>query len=155
MKFTAKLRHARITPRKLRLVVDLIRGKDYNSAEAILRAQTRRGVYFVRKLLKSAFENAVNKIREKNLEVDVNKLHVVEARVDPGKMIKRWRTAPMGRGVPIKKRMSHISIVLEERELKLSKKELRKQNRAARKKETKEKTTAASAPAVEGGEKKE
>lgn len=133
MQFTAKIRFARITARKLRYIVDLVRGKDYNAAEAILRTQSRRGAYFVRKALKSAFENAVHLIRERDLDVDVNKLHLVEARVDSGPIIKRWRTAPMGRGVPIKKRTSHLSLVLEQREPVPTKKERRASRKHAAK----------------------
>ena len=137
-RFTAKLRFARITPRKLRYVVDLIRGKDYNAAEGILRVIPKRGAYFVRKLLKSAMDNATSIIREKDLDIDVNKLHIVEARVDEGPMFKRWRAAPMGRAVQIKKRMSHLSISLEEQELKESKKDRTRRQREERKQKRKE-----------------
>src|SRR3982751_6195959 len=88
--FTAKLRYARISARKMRYVVDLVRGKDYNSAIAILRSCSKRGAMFCKKLLESAFGNATDQINEQQLEVDVNKLHVVEAHVDPGPIIKRW-----------------------------------------------------------------
>ena len=114
--FKAKLRFARITPRKLRYVVDLIRGKDYNTAEAILRVVPKRGSYFVKKLLESAMANATNIIREKNLDIDVNKLHITKAVVNEGPMFKRWTAAPQGRAMQIKKRLSHLEIVLEERE---------------------------------------
>src|SRR5215470_16976545 len=89
-RFTARLRYARISARKMRYVVDLVRGKDYNSAIAILRACPKRGAMFCKKLLESAFGNASNIAREKNLDIDGNKLHLVEARVDPGPIIKRW-----------------------------------------------------------------
>jgi large subunit ribosomal protein L22 len=123
MQFSAKTRFARITPRKLRYVVNLIRGKDYNSAMAILRVIPKRGTYFVTKVLKSAMDNATSIIRDKNLNVDVNKLHIVKAWVDQGPMFKRWRPASMGRAVQIRKRSSHLNIVLEEREPRESKKE--------------------------------
>jgi large subunit ribosomal protein L22 len=127
MQFKAKLRFARITPRKLRYVVDLIRGKDYNSAIAILRIVAKRGAYFVRKVLKSAMDNATSIIREKNLDIDVDKLHVVKAWVDQGPMFRRWRPASMGRAVQIRKRTSHLTIVLEEKEPRQSKRERSKQ----------------------------
>src|SRR5436190_19734839 len=90
-RFTAKLRYARISARKMRYVVDLVRGKDYNNAIAILRSCSKRGAMFCKKLLESVYGNAINIAREKNLDIDGNKLHLVEARVDPGPIIKRWR----------------------------------------------------------------
>lgn len=84
-------------------------------------------------------DNATSIIREKNLDVDVNKLHIVDIRVNEGPMFKRWWAAPMGRAVQIKKRTSHLYIVLEERELKERKKERAKRQREERKKKEKEK----------------
>src|SRR4029078_12404373 len=83
-RFTARLRYARISARKMRYVVDLIRGKDYNSAIAILRSCSKRGAMFCKKLLECAFGTATDIINTKGLEGDVNKLHLVEARVEPG-----------------------------------------------------------------------
>jgi large subunit ribosomal protein L22 len=117
-RFTARLRHARISARKMRYVVDLIRGKDYNSAIAILRVCPKRGAMFCKKLLESAFGNATHVIGNQDLDVDVNKLHVVEARVDPGPIIKRWRPSSQRRPTMIKKRLCHVIFSLEERELK-------------------------------------
>lgn len=94
----------------------MIRGKNFNTAESILRSESKRGVVFARKLLKSAIDNATQIVRDRNLDIDLNTLFISEARVDPGPMMKRWRTAPMGRGVPIKKRFSHMILVLENRE---------------------------------------
>jgi large subunit ribosomal protein L22 len=119
-RFTAKLRYARISARKMRYVVDLVRGKDYNSAISILRSCSKRGAPFCKKLLESAFGNATNQINEQQLEVDVNKLHVVEARVDPGPIIKRWRASSQRRPTMIKKRLCHVVFALEERDLKES-----------------------------------
>lgn len=141
--FRAKLRHARISPQKLRQVVDLIRGKDYNSAFSILRASSRRGAMFCRKVLESAMANAnyikwnPDKVQKRMKEypadalreLDVDKLHVVEARVDPGPKLKRWRPSSMRRPTRIVKPFSHLVIVLAEREPKLSKREKKKQRR--------------------------
>src|SRR5262245_61736125 len=91
MRFTARLRFARMSPRKMRYVVDLVRGKDYNSAIGILRNCSKRGAPFCKKLLESAYGNAMDIVKNQNLDVDGNKLHVVEARVDGGPIIKRWR----------------------------------------------------------------
>src|ERR1041384_8675627 len=119
-KFPAKLRYARISARKMRYVVDLIRGKDYNSAIAILRSCSKRGAMFCKKLLESAFGNATDIINTKDLEVDVNKLHLVEARVDPGPIIKRWRASSQRRPTMIKKCLCYVIFTLEERDLKES-----------------------------------
>src|SRR5260221_14582557 len=131
-RFTAKLRYARISARKMRYVVDLIRGKDYNSAIAILRSCSKRGAPFCKKLLESAFGNATDIINSKELEVDVNKLHLVEALVDPGPIIKRWRASSQRRPTMIKKRICHVTFTLEERDLKESKPERSKRQKQDR-----------------------
>ncbi len=133
-RFLARLRYARISPRKMRYVVDLIRGKDFNSAVAILRACSKRGVPFCKKLIESAYANAMDEARQRNLDVDGNSLHLVEARVDPGPIIKRWRPSSVRRPTMIKKRTCHLTFVLEERELKVSKRERAKQHRQDRQK---------------------
>jgi large subunit ribosomal protein L22 len=137
-RFTARLRYARISERKMRYVVDLVRGKDYNSAIAILRSCGKRGAMFAKKVLESAFGNAANLISDRQLEVDVNKLHVVEARVDPGPIIKRWRASSQRRPLMIQKRMCHVIFALEERELKESRRE-----RSRRQKQDRQKAAAA------------
>ena len=131
-RFTARLRYARISARKMRYVVDLIRGKDYNSAISILRSCSKRGAPFCKKLLESAFGNATNQINEQQLEVDVNKLHVVEARVDPGPIIKRWRASSQRRPTMIKKRLCHVIFALEERDLKETRPERSKRQKQDR-----------------------
>ena len=142
-KFTARLRYARISARKMRYVVDLIRGKDYNSAIAILRSCSKRGAPFCKKLLESAFGNAADIINTKQLEVDVNKLHLVEARVDPGPIIKRWRASSQRRPTMIKKRLCHVIFTLEERELKEPRAE-----RAKRQKQERQRQAAAAKSAA-------
>ena len=137
-RFTARLRYARISARKMRYVVDLIRGKDYNSAISILRSCSKRGAPFCKKLLESAFGNATNQINEQQLEVDVNKLHVVEARVDPGPIIKRWRASSQRRPTMIKKRLCHVIFTLEERDLKEA-----RTDRTKRQKQERQRTAAA------------
>jgi large subunit ribosomal protein L22 len=133
-RFTARLRYARISARKMRYVVDLIRGKDYNNAIATLRACAKRGAMFCKKLLESAYGNAINSAREKNLDIDGNKLHVVEARVDPGPIIKRWRPSSVRRPNMIKKRLCHVIFVLEERDLKETRAEKAKRQKQDRQK---------------------
>lgn len=131
-RFTARLRYARISARKMRYVVDLVRGKDYNSAISILRSCSKRGAMYCKKLLESAFGNAAHQINEQQLEVDVNKLHVVEARVDPGPIIKRWRASSQRRPTMIKKRLCHVIFALEERDLKESRSERSKRQKQER-----------------------
>ena len=145
-RFTAKLRYARISARKMRYVVDLIRGKDYNSAISILRSCSKRGAMFCKKLLESAFGNATDIINTKDLEVDVNKLHVVEARVDPGPIIKRWRASSQRRPTMIKKRLCHVIFTLEERDLKES-----RTDRAKRQKQDRQRQAAAQKAATKQG----
>jgi large subunit ribosomal protein L22 len=153
-RFTARLRYARISARKMRYVVDLIRGKDYNSAIAILRSCSKRGAPFCKKLLESAFGNATHAIEANNLEVDVNKLHVVEARVDPGPIIKRWRASSQRRPTMIKKRLCHVIFALEERDLKESRGDRAKRQKQERQRQAAQQKAAAKkeqagAPAAE------
>ena len=151
-RFTARLRYARISARKMRYVVDLIRGKDYNSAISILRSCSKRGAMYCKKLLESAFGNAANQINEQQLEVDVNKLHVVEARVDPGPIIKRWRASSQRRPTMIKKRLCHVIFALEERDLKESRADRSKRQKQDRQRQAaaqKAAAKAAAAPAAE------
>ena len=142
-RFTARLQYARISARKMRYVVDLIRGKDYNSAIAILRSCSKRGAPFCKKLLESAFGNAADIINTKQLEVDVNKLHLVEARVDPGPIIKRWRASSQRRPTMIKKRLCHVIFTLEEREVKES-----RTDKAKRQKQERQRQAAAAKSAA-------
>jgi large subunit ribosomal protein L22 len=147
-RFTARLKFARISARKMRYVVDLIRGKDYNNAIAILRSCSKRGAMFCKKLLESAYGNAINIAREKNLDIDGNKLHLVEACVDPGPIIKRWRPSSVRRPNMIKKRLCHVRFTLEERELKETRKERSKRQKQDRQKQqAAQKAQAKAAPA--------
>ncbi len=127
-RFSARLRFARMSPRKMRYVVDLIRGKDYNSAIGILRNCSKRGAPFCKKLLESAVANAVDLSQDRK-DFDANNLHVIEARVDGGPIIKRWRPSSVRRPNMIKKRTCHVTFVLEERELRESKSERAKRSR--------------------------
>lgn len=106
----AILRHARITPRKARRVVDLIRGKRASDALISLRFMPYRGARPVEKLLKSAMANA----EQKNTNVDIDKLKVKTVFVDNGPFMKRMEPRAMGRANVIKKRTCHITIILSE-----------------------------------------
>lgn len=151
-RFTARLRYARISERKMRYVVDLIRGKDYNSAVAILRSCSKRGAMYVKKLLESVFGNAADQISNRQLDIDVNKLHLVEARVDPGPIIKRWRASSQRRPLMIQKRMCHVFLALEERELKESRKERSRRQKQERQRKTAVAKAAAAPKAKPEGE---
>ena len=108
MQAAAHLKHARISPRKVQIVLDLIRGKDADAAMAILK-NTRRGASeYLIKLLKSAMANAEN-----NHGMDVEKLYVSEIYATQGPTIKRIRPRAQGRAFRILKRTSHITIVLD------------------------------------------
>ncbi len=108
-KVSAKM--LRIAPRKVRLVVDLIRGKNVADAYAILRNTPKRASLAVEKLLKSAVANA-----EHNYQMDQAKLYIKEVMVGEGKTLKRMQPHAQGRGFQILKRTSHIFMTVAERE---------------------------------------
>lgn len=108
MAYHAIHRHARISPRKVRPLADLIRGKFADEALDILKYQPHRGARMLEKVLKSALANAED-LRAPNL----HHLMVVVACVDPGPIMKRMRPHARGMASVIKKRMSHIRVELE------------------------------------------
>ena len=110
MQAKAVARTVRIAPRKARLVVDLIRGKQVGEAVAILNHTPKAASPIVEKLLKSAIANA-----EHNYEMDANNLVVAQVFVDEGPTMKRFRPRAKGRASAINKRTSHITIVLSEK----------------------------------------
>ena len=103
-------RTVRIAPRKVRLVVDLIRGKQVGEAVAILRHTPKAASPVVEKVLKSAVANA-----EHNYELDINNLVGSEVFVDEGPTLKRFRPRAQGRASAINKRTSHITVVVSEK----------------------------------------
>jgi large subunit ribosomal protein L22 len=107
----AHLRYARISPRKVKIVCDLIRGKDTKTARAILASTPKAASELMLKLLKSAISNAEN-----NHNLDPDNLFVSETYVNPGPIIKRVMPRAKGRGDRINKRTSHITIVVKEKE---------------------------------------
>lgn len=108
MAWKAVHRFARISPPKVRLIVDLIRGRDVNEAMNILQFTPNRAAYLVRKVLTSAVANA------DEAEADVELLYVQQAHVDEAPVLRRWRPKDRGRAFPIRKRNSHITVVVEE-----------------------------------------
>jgi len=106
----AILRHARIAPSKVKIVLDLIKGKDVKEAEAIIRYTPKAASELLYKLLKSAEANAVN-----NFELDQDLLYVEDAYASQGPTLKRMQPVSRGRGNKINKKSSHITIVVKER----------------------------------------
>jgi large subunit ribosomal protein L22 len=111
MESRAVLRYARITPRKARRVIDLIRGKSAGDALLFLHFMPYRGARFVEKLLKSAMANA-----EQKKAVNPESMEIVKAVVDQGPTMKRIEPRAMGRANVIRKRTCHITLILSEKE---------------------------------------
>lgn len=111
MEAKAFVKHVRISPRKVKIVCDLIRGKDVGVAAAILMNTPKAASEPLLKLLKSAAANAEN-----NHHMNTDKLFVSEVFACPGPVMKRVRPRAQGRAFRILKRTSHISIVLKEKE---------------------------------------
>ena len=109
MEAKAVVRNIRISPQKARLVADLIRGQNVESAMNTLRFMPKKGARILRKLVESAVANA-----SQNESIDVDTLYVKKVYVDGGPMLKRIRPRAMGRATRILKRSSHITIVLDE-----------------------------------------
>ena len=113
MKAKAIARYVRMSPRKVRLVVDQIRGKSVNEAYAILQFSKKGAAESVGKTLRSAVANAQDKSQDDGALVDVDELVVASAFVDEGPTLKRWRARAQGRAAPIRKRTSHITVVVD------------------------------------------
>jgi large subunit ribosomal protein L22 len=110
MQAKANLNYVRIAPRKVQLVIDLIRGKAVGDAIAILRHTPKAASPILEKLLNSAIANA-----EHNYSLDPNKLVISQAFVNQGPTMKRFQQRAMGRASAIKKRTSHITLVVSEK----------------------------------------
>ena len=110
MEARATAKFIRVSPQKARLVIDLIRGKNAGEAINILRFTKKRVSGQVEKVLRSAIANA----EQKSESVDVDRLVVSRAYVNEGPRVKRVRPAPMGRAYRYQRRMSHITVVVEE-----------------------------------------
>ena len=111
MEAKAHIKYARISPRKVQIVCDLIRGKDVRTAQGILMATPKAASELMLKLLKSAVSNAEN-----NHNMDPEKLYVSETYANPGPILKRFMPRAQGRAYRINKRTSHITIVVAERD---------------------------------------
>lgn len=116
MQAKAVARYIGMSPRKVRLVVDQIRGLPVNQAYGILRFSKKAASVPVGKTLRSAVANAEYRAEEEGEVLDVDELVIARAFVDGGRTTKRWRAAAMGRAAPIRRRSSHITIVVESEE---------------------------------------
>lgn len=116
MKARAIAKQVRMSPRKVRLVVDQIRGKPVNDAYSILRFSKKKAAEPVEKTLRSAVANAQYKAEEEGEVLDVDELKITECYADEGPTMKRWRARAMGRAAPIRKRTSHITVVVDSEE---------------------------------------
>ena len=112
MEARAYLKYLRISPRKVKIVLDLIRGKDTETAMAILKNTNKIACEALIKLLKSAIANA-----EHNFGMDASNLFVSECFVCPGPILKRIQPRAQGRAFRINKRSSHVTLVVKEKEV--------------------------------------
>jgi len=141
MTVTAKLKYLRITPRKVRLVADLIRGKSAEEAQAILSFLNKKSAEMILKLIRQALVSAKN-----NFQLVENNLYISKITVDEGPKYKRWRARSRGRADMIKKRTSNITLVLDE----ITKGKIRpKKTKKVSEPETTEKITKAEKPQKE------
>jgi large subunit ribosomal protein L22 len=107
----AVAKYIRISPRKMKPITDLVRGKNANEAIAILKFTPRKGAGLLKKVLESAVANAEN-----NYGMDIDNLYVSEVYANQGPTMKRWKAGSMGRANPILRRTSHLGVVLKEKE---------------------------------------
>ena len=110
MAYVAKHRFARIAPRKARLILDLVRGRDVDDAISMLKFTKQRASVFVEKIIRSAVANA----NEQEV-APRNTLYVAKAWADPGPIIKRFQPKDRGKAYPIMKRTSHLVVEVDER----------------------------------------
>ena len=108
-------RTTRQSPYKMRLVVDQIRGKNVNEALGLLKFSKKHAAKQIEKVLNSAVANAEYKSREGNESIDVDTLYIKRIVVNEGPKLKRFMPAAQGRATPIRKRTSHVEIVLAAR----------------------------------------
>ena len=123
MEAVAKLKNVPSSPRKMRLVAGLVRGQNVSKALALLKFEANGGAEKIEKLLLSALSNWQQKNEDARIE-DAN-LYIKEIKVDEGKMLKRLRPAPQGRGHRIRKRSNHVTLIIDSRpeeEINVSKK---------------------------------
>ena len=111
MEVRAVAKYVRISPRKVRLVMDQLRGKKVEEAMNQLSFAPQKGAFLLRKLISSAIANAEN-----NLNLNVDTLYIKRMYADDGPTLKRFRPRAMGRATRIRKRTSHLTVILDELE---------------------------------------
>ncbi len=116
MQARAIARHVRMSPRKVRLVVDQIRGKSVNEAYAILQFSKKSAAEPVGKALRSAVANAQVKAQDEGDVLDVDDLKVSRVFVDEGPTLRRWKAAAQGRAAPRRHRTSHITVIVDNKD---------------------------------------
>jgi large subunit ribosomal protein L22 len=116
MQARAIARNVGMSPRKMRLVVDLIRGRGVNEAYSILKFSKKAATTPIEKALRSAVANATQKAETDGSFLDVDDLVVREAYVNEGRTMKRFSPRAMGRATPIMKRSSHVTIIVDRKE---------------------------------------
>lgn len=112
MESTASLRNVRLSPRKAKLVADLVRGRDVDQAIEMLSFTRKRSAPIIKKLVESAVANAEVKAKNSGEVLDVDTLFVKSIQVGRGAYLRRFRPRAMGRATPIRKPTSHITVVL-------------------------------------------
>ena len=117
----AKLNECPTSPRKMRLVADMIRGKKVDTALAMLRFSTKEASVRLEKLLLSALSNW--QAKNESLKIEEQELVVKEVHVDGGRMLKRMRPAPQGRGYRVRKRSNHVTLIVDTKAVKKETKE--------------------------------
>lgn len=103
-------RYVRVSPRKTRYVLDIIRGRVVEDAFAVLANANKGAAFYIRQVLKTALDSAVKKT---NNTADASNLFISKATADGGPSLKRWKAGSMGRGMPILRRTAHILIELD------------------------------------------
>ncbi len=109
MNAKAVVRHVGMSPRKMRVIANLVRGKRVEEAMSLLKLMPKKGAVIIRKLLISAVANA-----EQQGEVDVDTLLIKDCSIDNGPILKRWMPRSMGRANRIQKRTSHVTVVVQD-----------------------------------------
>ncbi len=110
-KYIAKLNNCPTSPRKMRLVADIVRGKEVDKALAILKYTKKEAAEKLEKLLLSAISNW--QAKNEGVRIEESNLFVKEIFVDGGRMLKRLRPAPQGRGYRVRKRSNHVTIIVD------------------------------------------
>ncbi len=112
MEGCAEVKYIRMSPRKLRDVTELVKGKNVNEVLGILAVLRRRGAVIVGKAVKSAVASVQEKAKQEKQTVDIDTFSLMSATVNQGPVLKRFRPRAMGRATPIRKRSSHLHIVI-------------------------------------------